>query len=138
MRHSDKPLSYMLTTVLAVLGTFPALTQADIYVIANSTMTVGADDIKLIYTGDKELIGSVKIRALDNHAAQSEFLGKVLQLNANRYDSLWTMKCFRDGLSSPIAKANDSEVIAYVQSTPGAIGYVTIAPPAGVTVLKKF
>ena len=138
MRQPARQLRNMLITALAVLSALPAPSRADIYVIANAAMTVGADDIKLIYTGDKEFIGPIKVKPLDNHAAQSEFLGKVLQLNANRYDSLWTMKCFRDGLSAPVAKANDGEVIAYVQSTPGAIGYITVAPPPGVTVLKKF
>jgi ABC-type phosphate transport system substrate-binding protein len=41
-------------------------------------------------------------------------------------------------LTPPAAKNSDEEVIAYVQATPGAIGYVTSAPPASVTVLKKF
>ena len=122
----------------ALIVAVPQLARADIYVIANSAMKVGADDIKLIYTGDKELAASVKIKPLDNHAAQTEFLAKVLQLNPNRYDSLWTMKSFRDGLTPPVGKLTDAEVIAYVQSTPGAIGYITSEPPAGVLVLKKF
>jgi hypothetical protein len=115
-----------------------SLVYADIYVIANSNLAVGADDIKLIYTGDKELAGARRIQSLDNRAAKSEFLGKVLGLNGDRYDSLWIMKCFRDGLTPPVVKENDSEVIAFVQSTPGAIGYITIAPPPDVVVLKKF
>ena len=116
----------------------PSLAHADIYVITNSALSLSADDIKLIYTGDKELAGSRRIRSLDNRAAKREFLSKVLGLNADRYDSLWTMKCFRDGLTSPLVKDNDSEVIAFVQSTPGAIGYVTSAPPSDVVVLKRF
>ena len=116
----------------------PAAARADIYVIANSAINVSVDDIKLIYTGDKELAGPIKIRPLDNQAGRAEFLAKVLRLNDNRYDSLWTIKSFRDGLTPPLAKANDAEVIAYVQSTPGAVGYVTIAPPPGVVVIKKY
>jgi hypothetical protein len=116
----------------------PAAARADIYVIANSAINVSVDDIKLIYTGDKELAGSTKIRPLDNRAVRAEFLAKVLRLNDNRYDSLWTIKSFRDGLTPPLAKANDAEVIAYVQSTPGAVGYVTLAPPPGVVLVKKY
>jgi hypothetical protein len=122
----------------AVLCASPSLVCADIYVIANVGLAVGAADIKSIYTGDIELAGSVKIKALDNHAAQAEFLSKVLQLNPARYDSLWTMKSFRDGLAPPIAKASDEEVIAFVKATPGTIGYVTTPPPAGVVVVKKY
>jgi hypothetical protein len=121
-----------------VLGTLTAPALADVYVIANPTLTVTASDVTAIYTGDKQLVGGVKLKPLDNHAGQAEFLSKVLQLNAGRYDSLWTMKSFRDGLTPPAVKATDADVIAFVQSTPGALGYVTSAPPAGVTVLKKY
>jgi ABC-type phosphate transport system substrate-binding protein len=120
------------------LSAMPAKAQADIYIIVNSSLTLTVEDLKSIYTGDKELIGSVKVKPSDNRAGQSEFLSKVLGLNQNRYDSLWTMKSFRDGLTTPSTKSSDSEVIAYVQSVPGAIGYVTSPPPAGVVVLKKY
>jgi hypothetical protein len=126
----------MFCAAAVILGAQPA--QADLYVIANPTLAVTAGDISAIYTGDKQMLGGVKLKPLDNHAGQAEFLGKVLQLNAGRYDSLWTMKSFRDGLTPPAVKATDADVLAYVQSTPGAIGYVTTAPPAGVTVLKKY
>jgi len=126
-----------MAAILAI-SAMPQLSRADIYVIANAATKLTADDIKLIYTGDKELVGSIKIKPLDNHSAQSEFLAKVLQLNSNRYDSLWTMKSFRDGLTPPATKSSDAEVLAYVEATPGAIGYVTTEPPAGVVVVKKF
>jgi ABC-type phosphate transport system substrate-binding protein len=128
----------MVIAAAALISARPSPTLADIYVIINSTLAVATDDIKLIYTGDKELAGATKIKPLDNHAAEGEFLSKVLLLNAGRYKSLWTMKSYRDGLTPPAAKATDDEVIAYVQSTPGAIGYVMSAPPSGVVVLEKF
>jgi len=129
---------WMHGLAVLVLGTLTAPALADVYVIANPTLTVTASDVTAIYTGDKQLVGGVKLKPLDNHAGQAEFLSKVLQLNAGRYDSLWTMKSFRDGLTPPAVKATDADVIAFVQSTPGALGYVTSAPPAGVTVLKKY
>ena len=138
MSHSGNKARCMALAAAALFSARPSPALADVYVIINSTLTVAADDIKLIYTGDKELVGATKIKPLDNHAAASEFLSKVLQLNAGRYKSLWTMKSYRDGLTPPAVKATDDEVIAYVQSTPGAIGYVMSAPPAGVVVLKKF
>jgi hypothetical protein len=135
-RFNECRLAAIAAASLAGACSSPAL--ADIYVIVNSTLTVAAGDIRAIYTGEKELAGSVRIRPLDNHAAESEFLSKVLLLNAGRYESLWVKKCFRDGMLPPAVKATDEEVIAYVKSTPGAIGYVMTAPPAGVVVLEKF
>jgi hypothetical protein len=122
----------------ALLVAMPSMARADVYVIVNSSLTLVANDIRLIYTGDKQFLGTQKIKPVDNHSAQSEFLGTVLALNPGRYDSLWVMKSFRDGLVAPGLKATDADVIAYVQATPGAIGYVTTAPPPGTVVLKKF
>jgi ABC-type phosphate transport system substrate-binding protein len=116
----------------------PALAFADVYVIVNPGLKLTADDIKNIYTGEKELAESTKIRPQDNSAAREEFLKKVLQLDVAKYESLWTKKSFRDGINPPTVRASDAEVIAFVKSNPGAIGYVTTAPPSDVTVLKKF
>jgi ABC-type phosphate transport system substrate-binding protein len=138
MSQAGKKARYMVIAAAALISARPSPTLADIYVIINPALTIAADDIKLIYTGDKELAGATKIKPLDNHAAAGEFLSKVLLLTAGRYESLWIKKSFRDGLIPPAVKATDDEVIAYVQSTPGAIGYVMSAPPSGVVVLKKF
>jgi ABC-type phosphate transport system substrate-binding protein len=127
----------MLWAVM-VFTAAPALAFADVYVIVNPGLNLSADDIKNIYTGEKELAESTKIRPQDNSAAREEFLKKVLQLDAAKYESMWTKKSFRDGINPPTVRASDAEVIAYVKSNPGAIGYVTSAPPSDVTVLKKF
>jgi ABC-type phosphate transport system substrate-binding protein len=116
----------------------PALAFADVYVIVNPSLNLTADDIKNIYTGEKELAESTKIRPQDNSAAREEFLKKVLGLDFAKYESMWTKKSFRDGINPPTVRASDAEVIAFVKSNPGAIGYVTTAPPSDVTVLKKF
>jgi len=48
-------------------------------------------------------------------------------------DAYWQKQVFSGREVPPITKANDSEVIAFVRSTPGAIGYVSDgSPTAGV------
>jgi hypothetical protein len=138
MSKPDRSVGPWPMLAAALLSALPTMTLADVFVIAHTGLAASAEDIRDIYTGEKEMLGSVKLRPLDNHAAQSEFLSKALSLNAGRYEALWAMKSFRDGLTPPAAKNSDEEVIAYVQATPGAIGYVTSAPPASVTVLRKF
>jgi len=44
---------------------------------------------------------------------------------------------FRDGLTAPVTKSTDADVIALVKAKPGNIGYVT-NPSADVKVIKKF
>lgn len=138
MSHPITKARCVALAAAALIGARPMPALADIYVIVNSALTLAAEDIRAIYTGDKELAGTIRIRPLDNHAAESEFLSKVLLINAGRYESLWVKKSFRDGLLPPVVKASDEEVIAYVKTTPGAIGYVMTAPPSGVVVLEKF
>lgn len=133
-------MKYKSFALLVCLGgvVFAPSAWADIYVICNPGAALTADDIKNIFTGEKELAGSVKLRVYDNAAVKDEFLGKVLQIDAARYDSLWTKKSFRDGVTPPTVKNNDEEILATVKSTPGAVGYVKAPPPGGVSVLKVF
>jgi len=138
MNRPGHSARWILIAAAVLLSAPTAPTRADVYVIVNSTTSIRPDDIKLIYTGDVTLARAITIIPSNNRAAQSEFLSRVMGLNANRYEALWVMKCFRDGLNWPVNKTDDLEVIAFVQSTAGAIGYVLSAPPPGVLILRKF
>ena len=74
---------------------------------------------------------------MDNGSLHGEFLAKVLQTDERKYAARWTRKSFREGLAAPAIKGSDAEVIAFVRSTPGAVGYVSAGAP-GVKVLEKF
>lgn len=108
----------------------------DIVVISNSEITISADELEDIYTGEKQFAGSTRLVPVDNAALQEGFLAKLMQMNTEKYNRIWTKKLFRDGLAQPAMKSGDAEVIAYVKRTPGAIGYVSITPP-GVKVIHK-
>jgi ABC-type phosphate transport system substrate-binding protein len=110
---------------------------ADIYVIANTGVKLSAEEAKEVFMGEKQLAGGVKLVPIDNAAAQAEFLEKAYSMNVARYGTVWAKKGFRDGLNPPAVKSSDLEVIAAVRSTPGAVGYVTSAPP-GVSVITKY
>jgi len=133
-----KPFLGVILLCAGVATAVPATSVADVYVIANPTATVSAGDIKDIFLGEKQLSGATKLAPVDNSAAQTEFLAKVMQLDSVKYDSLWTKKSFRDGVNPPALKASDADVINAVKASPGGVGYVTSAPPPGVTVVKKF
>jgi ABC-type phosphate transport system substrate-binding protein len=124
-----------LACATALAAATPAL--ADIYVIANPSLTLTPDEAKEAFMGEKQLAGSVKLVPLDNAAAQAEFLSKVFGIDAGKYNTIWAKKGFRDGLNAPAVKGSDLEVTAAVKSTPGAVGYVTSAP-AGVKVIRKY
>jgi hypothetical protein len=133
-----KPWCGMILLCAGIATALPVTSVADVYVIANPTATVSAGDIKDIFLGEKQLSGSTKLAPMDNSAAQAEFLAKVMQLDAVKYDSLWTKKSFRDGVNPPAVKPSDADVINAVKASPGGVGYISSAPPPGVTVIKKF
>jgi len=126
-------------TLLASLCALASLaaTAADLVVIAHPGVTISADEVREVFVGEKQLAGGVKLVPLDNAAAQADFLAKVVKVDAGKYQSIWTKKGFRDGLTAPPVKSGDQEVINAVKSTPGAIGYVSKAS-ADVKVIKAF
>jgi len=132
-------LKHMLAafTAASLVALAPSARAGDVYVIANSGTQVIQADVREIFLGEKTLAGAVKLAPVDNAAAQDDFLAKVMKMEASKYTASWTKKTFRDGVSPPPIKGGDAEVIQFVKTTPGGVGYVTTSP-AGVTVVGKF
>jgi hypothetical protein len=133
MKHER--LAILACLAIAGTVTLPAA-AGDLYVIANPSLALTADDIRDIYIGDKQMAGGVKLVPLDNGAQQKEFLEKVLKLDGAKYNAIWIKKGFRDGLNAPALKSGDAEVVAMVKSNPGAIGYVSSVPKDLKVVVK--
>ena len=112
-----------------------ATNAGDIVVISNSGIAVVADEIRDIFLGEKQFAGDTKLVVVDNAALQVGFLSKFMHMDAAKYNSIWTKKSFRDGLTPPAVKSGDAEVFEYVKRTPGAIGYVSSAT-AGVKIVQ--
>jgi ABC-type phosphate transport system substrate-binding protein len=121
--------------ILFLLASQGANAAGDIVVISNSGIVVSADEIRDIFLGEKQFAGGTKLVVIDNAALQAGFLSKVMHMDAAKYNSIWTKKSFRDGLTPPAVKSGDAEVIEYIKRTPGAIGYVSTTP-AGVKVIR--
>jgi ABC-type phosphate transport system substrate-binding protein len=123
--------------LLGLLGASQAVVAGDVIVIAHSSVNASADELRDIFIGEKQSAGGTKLVPVDNGAVQADFLAKVVKVDANKYAAIWAKKGFREGINPPAVKGSDTEVIAFVKSTPGAIGYVTHAP-ADAKVLAKF
>jgi len=136
MNHALRLLH--LLSPLLLLGAALNARAADVYVIAHPDSKLVAEAVRDVFLGDKQFAGDVKLVPLDNAAVQTDFLSKVLRLDAARYTNHWVKKSFRDALNPPAVKSSDKEVIDLVRKTPGAIAYVGSTPPPGVTVLQKF
>lgn len=112
-----------------------AAQAGDVVVIANTSVSLSASEVRDVFLGDKQFAGSTKLIPIDNAAVQEGFLSKVLQISSAKYASTWTKKAFRDGLTAPAIKSSDAEVIEYVKRTKGAVGYVS-SNPSGVNIIK--
>jgi ABC-type phosphate transport system substrate-binding protein len=64
---------------------------------------------------------------------RADFTTAVLDMPVNGLQRYWSQE-IENGVQPPPVKGSDQEVIAYVASTPGAIGYVSagVALPEGV------
>jgi hypothetical protein len=112
-------------------------TAGDVYIVAQPSLTLSADEVRDAFLGDKQMAGGTRIVPLDNAAQQKDFLERVLKLDPAKYNAIWVKKGFRDGLNAPPVKNSDAEVSAIVRGTPGAISYVA-NPPKDLKVLGKY
>ena len=122
---------------VGLLGIAATATAGDIFVIAHSSVDLTKSELRDVYLGEKEFAGSIKLMPTDNAAIQSDFLEKVMSMEARKYGSLWTKKGFRGGLAAPTILHGDAAVTSFVKNTPGAVGYTEVAPQ-GVKLLYKY
>lgn len=131
-----KTLMKRTLLVCGVLSATPVF-AGDVYLISNSAIKLTASDVRDVFLGEKQFLGNTFLAAVDNAAAQADFTDKVLNMKPAQYKTYWAKKSFRDGLRLPVPKNGDADVIDFVKSTPGAVGYVS-SQPSGVTVIQKY
>lgn len=107
-------------------------------VIAHPSVRLDPADIRDVYLGEKQLSGDLRLVPVDNVAAQEAFLAAILQTTLRNYQARWTRKVFREGIRPPQVSGSDAEVMSFVRSTPGAIGYLMGNAGPGVTLLAHF
>ncbi|HEY6922450.1 MAG TPA: hypothetical protein VI653_03195 [Steroidobacteraceae bacterium] len=127
------------TLVATALVTACGASRAgDIYVICHSGVSLTSADVRDVFLGEKQFIGSVKLLPADNSILQAAFLDKVIKMDAGKYSTSWTKKSFREGINPPPVKGSDAEALAYVKQTNGACSYVGSQPGGDVVVVGKF
>jgi hypothetical protein len=123
------------SAAILFLLAFQNANAADLVVITNQDISISPSDIKDVFLGEKQFAGSSKLIVVDNATAQGSFLSKFMNMDATKYNGIWTKKSFRDGLTAPALKSGDIEVIEYIKRTPGSVGYVT-TKPSGVKIIQ--
>jgi TonB family protein len=138
MKH-QKLLS--LVAALAMLA-FAHSLCAEIKVIANRSVSADSitmAELKQIYLEQTRLLGdgSHVEPVLERSGASNEtFLKDFLDINDDALQSYYRTLVFTGRGSMPKALGSDSEMVAYVLKTRGAIGYVNVSADAdGVKIL---
>lgn len=129
----------LLPSLIALLAAlWPAAGTAG-EVIAHPSVSLGHDEVRDVFLGEKQFAGTLRLVPVDNAAAQESFLSHVLQTDLRKYAARWVKKTFREGMAPPAVKGSDAEVIAFVRANPGAVGYIAgSSRGAGVKLVQEF
>lgn len=103
--------------------------------------TVDEAMVKRLYTGKAIEIGGVPVTVVGlsaGNALRTRFLAAYLEQDEEKYLAYWTVRRFIGKGVPPREMPSSNEVIDYVQTTPGAIGYINVSElKPGINVLHK-
>lgn len=126
-----KSCLFLLVLAMVVITPLSAFAE-DITIICNKSVTINSvskDDLERIYLGQKNLWdggGKIEPVMLQSELADS-FLTTYVGKNATTFGNYWKKMLFSGKGSGPKQFTKPKEVVDYVASTQGAIGFV----PAG-------
>jgi ABC-type phosphate transport system substrate-binding protein len=101
-----------------------------IVVIANNTVPetpISTTDIQNIFLGKKTKVEGTKVTfvILQSGEVHEQFLKTFLSRTPDQYIKYWKKMVFTGKGKSPKAFETEEDMVAYVESTEGAIGYVS-------------
>ena len=136
-----------VTKLLSVLGVFgcfgnTALGTNGVAVIGHPGLaSLDPDMIAKIYLGKVIQVDGVPVipvNATSGSGIRGRFLQGFLNEDEYKYQAYWTDRRYSGKGASPREFASSIDIIRFVRSTPGAIGYVDEADvPPDVNVLMK-
>ena len=104
-------------------------------VIGDARLTrLDAPTLEKVYTGKVIEVDGIPVTAVNassGSAVRDQFLRAYLNQDEDKYTAYWTVRRYIGKGASPREMPTSAEVINFVKSTPGAIGYIDEAdvPP---------
>lgn len=131
----------LLLMLLALLATGTGLAQ-DIVVFAHRDMPKSdAVTLKRLFTGRIVSISQQSARPVNlapGHPLRLVFLEKLLGQDEREYTGYWLVRRYVGKGAPPIEFASVEELINFVVSTPGAVGYAPISQlPSGTNIIFR-
>lgn len=129
-----------LLVALACLAS--ELSAGGVVVIGHANLSrLDAATLEKIYTGKVIEVDGIPVTAVNassGSAVRNRFLEAFLNRDEDRYTAYWTVRRYIGKGASPREMSSSIDVINFVKSTPGAIGYIDEADvPPGANVLLK-
>lgn len=125
-------IGFFFAAVMGMLLELPGAASAGgVVVVANkdvSASSLSIDEVKNIFLSKKTQWrdgSKIEFVALKSGAAQDDFLRSYLQKTRSQYDKYFRTLVFTGKGKAPRTFSTEAEVVSYVSSTPGAIGYVS-------------
>lgn len=104
------------------------LASAGVVVIGNGNLPRLDDaQVQKIYSGKVVEVAGVTVAAVNlrsGNTVRAHFLQTYLNQDEEKYTAYWTVRRYIGKGTPPRELSNGAEVVNFVQSTPGAIGYV--------------
>lgn len=127
---------------LATLLAAPASNAGEVVLIGNSNVPkIDSETAVKLYTGRVIQVAGINVTPVNLKSGarvRGQFLADLLGMDEERYVAYWTVRRYIGKGAPPKELEGSAEVIAYVQSTPGAIGYIDSSElKPGVNVLLK-
>lgn len=124
-----------LIRTIVLLGVFffgcaSASFGQDVVMIAHKDIgieSISAKEIKYVFLGKLNKINDKKIIpiTLKKGPVHENFLDEYIKKNSRQFSTFWKKKLFTGKGKPPKSFKTEEELIKYVASTPGAIGYVS-------------
>ena len=131
------------TLLLALASAAGGASAADgVVVIGHPNLRqLDAQMIAKIYTGKVIEVDGVSVTAVNANSGstvRNRFLQVYLNQDEDKYTAYWTVRRYIGKGASPRELPRSSDVINFVNSTPGAIGYINEADiQPGINVLLR-
>lgn len=125
-------LGFLFLVVAGIALTFPGPTMAnDLVVIGNRSVPVSelsADEIQNIYLGKKKNWDNglkVMPAVMGEGELTDRFLKDYVKKNSNTFNTYWKKQVFTGGGKPPVSFEKEKELVEFVSTTKGAVGYVS-------------
>lgn len=128
-----------LMLLALALAVFPAsrVQAQEFQIVVNASVGIDAiskKDLSKVFQKKASKIGGVKAAPVDldkGSDVRKAFSKAVHGRSVNAIESYWQQQIFAGKNVPPDQKAGDADVLDYVRSTPGAVGYVSAGAAVG-------